>query len=79
MIHFNFSVDDIDAMNIFSCINDAKCNCNMQILKLLKQEHGVRNDNNFHEIKWYESHILYLEDLILKMKSEKIEEKNEYN
>lgn len=73
MIHFDFIVDDIDAENIFSCISDRISDMHQNILKnsTLKNislDEKIKNKCEA-EIKWYYSHINYLNKLKEKMKN----------
>jgi hypothetical protein len=63
MIHFDFIVDDIDASNIFECIQAEISKCLMRKL---------RSNTTPEESDWYDAHAKYLEGLKLKMKNKLI-------
>jgi hypothetical protein len=60
MIHFDFTVSDEDAENIFGCINLEITHCHVEIMENMvkKNEDGIR---------WYKKRIEYLKELKLKM------------
>lgn len=63
MIHFDFTVEDVDAENIFDCINSEIRRCNRR-----KLSSDIKA-----EIEWFERHIEYLKTLKTKMKNTRAE------
>jgi hypothetical protein len=70
MIHFNFVVEDVDAENIFDCINSEINNCNRRKLLI---------NTTKEEIVWYNKHIEYLKNMKKKMKNHKAVFKTEHS
>lgn len=64
MIHFDFIVEDVDAENIFYCIQD-------RINKCLHRKLLINTTKD--EDEWYEKHIEYLKELKTKMKNTNVE------
>ena len=71
MINFNFTVDDIDAENIMSCMHDKELNCLTEISDLMMKIHesnDLKEQTKFQNyINWWEKHKEYLKELRLKM------------
>jgi hypothetical protein len=63
MIHFNFTVTDEDAENIFDCINSAVRQCCKR--KLSSGTTQAESD-------WLDKHIDYLDSLKEKMANERV-------
>jgi hypothetical protein len=62
MVHFDFTVDDVDAENIFDCITDA-------IGKAQNNAYLITGEYNEAEREWWRGHIKYLQGLKEKMKN----------
>lgn len=79
MIKFNFTVSDVDAENIMSCLQDRINNENMEIIELIHNKHLTLDKKEKKEIQsqidWYRGSIKYTEELKLKMKNEWVESK----
>lgn len=63
MIHFDFTVSDVDAENILGCIHGEINKCDRSIIKCM-----VDGDST-EVISAYKSRIRYLNELILKMEN----------
>ena len=76
MIHFDFIVDDIDAENIMDCIHQEVLKCKKEIHKI---ECGVSRlsdkspEDREAYINGYQKHAKYLQDLMKKMKNQRVE------
>ena len=62
MIHFDFTVDDIDAENIMDCIHTEACRMN--------EAAAFEEDANKNAS--YEKHALYLKELMGKMHNKQV-------
>lgn len=64
MINFNFTLDDIDASNFADILNK---NIAEMKTRICFYQAGVSDDHSYitndDELKWYESHVKYLEDM----------------
>ncbi len=56
MIRFEFTLDDVDAENLISILNDEKCRALEKVTDCLAQ--GSKDHAN-----WYKAHSTYLEHL----------------
>ncbi len=70
MIHFDFIVEDIDAQNIFECIDGEISRC---------YKRKLDTDTTPAETRWYDSHIKYLHELKKKMKNTQSSTTRDYN
>ena len=59
MIHFDFTISDADAENIFSMMHDRIVEKNMRIMKIMSE-----NNNNEQRIEAYRRDNEYVEELI---------------
>tara|TARA_R110002020_G_scaffold248845_2_gene462835 strand:- start:2727 stop:2969 length:243 start_codon:yes stop_codon:yes gene_type:complete len=78
-IKFNFTVSDVDAENIMSCLQDRIT----KQLVMIAKEHGRAHTNNLTgiekeesatEIEWLENSIEYTKGLMQKMENSRVEE-----
>ena len=63
MIHFDFTVEDVDAEVIFDCINAEINRCHTRLLKDITET----------ERDWFNRHIKYLKSLKIKMNNSRVE------
>jgi hypothetical protein len=68
MIHFNFTVSDADAENIFTILNNQIVHNHAKMVKL------VANGDEYNMLEAYERDNEYIEELINKMTNTKVEE-----
>ena len=72
MIHFDFTVSDVDAENIFSMMRERINANNMKIIDHMAQ--SVTQDGHEEYIKAYRRDNEYVEELIKKMTNKRVEE-----
>jgi hypothetical protein len=68
MIHFNFTVSDTDAENIFTILNNQIVHNHAKMVKL------VANGDEYNMLEAYERDNEYIEELMAKMTNTKVEE-----
>jgi len=68
MIHFNFTVSDADAENIFTILNNQIVHNHAKMVKL------VANGDEYNMLEAYERDNEYIKELINKMTNTKVEE-----
>jgi hypothetical protein len=68
MIHFNFTVSDADAENIFTILNNQIVHNHAKMVKL------VANGDEYNMLEAYERDNEYIEELINKMTNTRVEE-----
>jgi hypothetical protein len=68
MIHFNFTVSDADAENIFTILNNQIVHNHAKMVKL------VANGDEYNMLEAYERDNEYIEELMAKMTNTKVEE-----
>lgn len=66
MIKFEFELSDIDAENLFGCIQDSICYC----YEMSMQEQSSADNLNL--TKFYQKRIEYLNELKLKLHNTKV-------
>jgi len=75
VVHFNFTVDDLDAENIMSFVQKAKDECLDKIVRLNCERHNA-SDNRIKvidsEITWLRNHMDYISELIGKMTNTRV-------
>lgn len=74
MIHFDFTISDAEAENIFSMMHDRIVENNMRIMKIMSE-----NNNNEQRIEAYRRDNEYVEELIKKMTSVRVEKSSPYH
>ena len=68
MIHFDFTVTDVDAENIFSMMHERICANNMRIIEMI----GKPGKEDY--IEAYRRDNEYVEELIKKMKNTRVQQ-----
>jgi len=68
MIHFNFTVSDADAENIFTILNNQNDHNHAKMVKL------VANGDEYNMLEAYERDNEYIEELMAKMTNTRVEE-----
>ena len=65
-IKFEFILNDMEAENLFQWLQESVCKCHDSILdEMVKQ--GVEGEDREAYIKWYRSHIKYIEAVKARM------------
>ena len=72
MIKFNFTVSDVDAQNIFDCVNSEIQKMYMNglghLVKISESEDTDKIKTLELELDWFNGHAVYLGELLKKMK-----------
>jgi len=68
MIHFNFTVSDADAENIFTILNNQIVHNHVKMVKL------VANGDEYNMLGSYERDNEYIKELMAKMTNTRVEE-----
>ena len=69
-VHFNFSVDDSDAVNILACMDYAILKCQLDYMKFRDkntQPSFVRLVEVDRYLTWFQNHLRYLRELKMRM------------
>lgn len=70
MFEFKFTLDDIDAENLFGCLHNEVCKC-------LEYATEALADNKLKDVEWFNQRADYIKDLKSKLKNGMTEMANE--
>ena len=76
-IKFTFTLNDIEASNLFDWIRAHKCNLGMQIVEEMSKD---KNEVSDAKVKWYKAHQNYMDKVTDRMLSnqERIPDSEEF-